>query len=230
MSTDDANRTNLASNKIQTSRSWNYWFERATSNSDMAACRFLGYSIDTEMAKMDNKDLREKRKEWFSQMEVKLKEMHTKEDDSLFYYHSSEDRIVLSHAMFWTMTQLQFFKSKLRKEKFFLLLRQYQEEMLDAFLQDDDYFSELLHYCNIMYEMLPTILMASYLKIEKDTPKLAAISMVAAGYAGDMPEELANELLDDMDFDKYGKVKCRAIEQLMPQLMRMVENEERSMR
>ena len=115
------------------------------------------------MAKMDNKDLREKRKEWFSQMEAKLKEMNPKEEDSLFCYHSSEDRIVLSHAMFWTMTQLQFFKSKLRKEKlpsvttfsrreslsklssplglpkeFFLLLRQYQEEMLDAFLQDDD--------------------------------------------------------------------------------------------
>ena len=26
----------------------------------------------------------------FAQMEQKLKEMHTKEDDSLFYYHSSE--------------------------------------------------------------------------------------------------------------------------------------------
>ena len=178
-----------------------------------------------EMAKMDNKDLREKRKEWFSQMEAKLKEMNPKEEDNLFYYHSSEDRIVLSHAMFWTMTQLQFFKSMLRKEKFFLLLRQYQEEMLDAFLQDDDYFSDMLHYCNIMYEMLPTILMASHLKTEKDTPKLAAISLVAAGYAGDMDEELANELLDDMDFDRYGKVKCRAIEQLMPQLMKMVEEE-----
>ncbi|MBQ8157420.1 MAG: hypothetical protein IJ081_00160 [Prevotella sp.] len=94
-------------------------------------------------------ELREARKQWFVQMEQKLQEMHTKEDDSLFYYHSSEDRIVLSHAMFWTMTQLQFFKSKMRKEKFFLLLRQYEEEMLDAFLQDDDYFSELLHYCNI---------------------------------------------------------------------------------
>jgi hypothetical protein len=73
--------------------------------------------------------------------------------------------------------------------------------------------------------MLPTILMTSHLKTEKDTPKLAAISMVAAGYAGDMPEELANELLDDMDFDRYGKVKCRAIEQMMPQLMKMVEGE-----
>ncbi len=139
-------------------------------------------------------ELREARKQWFVQMEQKLQEMHTKEDDSLFYYHSSEDRIVLSHAMFWTMKLPQFFKGKMRKEKFFMLLRQYEEEMLDAFLQDDDYFSDLLHYCNILYEMLPTILMASHLKTEKDTPKLAAISLVAAGYAGDMDEELANEL------------------------------------
>ena len=78
---------------------------------------------------MTNSDLKKKRKQWlpsvtafsprdslsklssplglpkeFAPMEQKLKEMHTKEDDSLFYYHSSEDRIVLSHAMFWTMT------------------------------------------------------------------------------------------------------------------------------
>ena len=65
-------------------------------------------------------------------MEQKLQE------DSLFYYHSSEDRIVLSHALFWTMTQLQFFNSIMRKEKFILLLRQYEEKMLDAFLQKDD--------------------------------------------------------------------------------------------
>ena len=177
-----------------------------------------------DMAK-SREELMEVRKQMFAQMEQRLHESWSSEEDSLFYYHPSEDRIVLSHALFWTMTQLQFFKSKLRKEKFFLLLRQYQEEMLDAFLQDDDYFLDLLHYCNILYEMLPTILMASHLKTEKDTSKLAAISMVAAGYAGDMPEELANELLDDMDFDRYGKVKCRAIEQMMPQLMKMVEGE-----
>ena len=169
-------------------------------------------------------ELREARKQWFAPMEQKLQEMHTKEDDSLFYYHSSEDRIVLSHAMFWTMTLPQFFKSKMRKEKFFLLLRQYEEEMLDAFLQEDDYFSELLHYCNILYEMLPTILMASHLRSEKDARKLAAISMVAAGYAGDMDEELANDLLDDIDYHS-NKVKCRKIEMMMPRLMKMVEGE-----
>ena len=181
------------------------------------------------MANIDKKELRDFRKQKFTEMEQKLKEMWTTEEDSLFYYHSSEDRIVLSHAMFWTMTQLQFFKSKMRKEKFFLLIRQYQEEMLDAFLQDDDYFPELLHYCNIMYEMLPTILGASHLRAEKDARKLAAIAMVAAGYAGDMPEDLCDELLDSLDFE-YNKVRSRKIEQMMPMLMKMVESEMKGMR
>lgn len=39
-----------------------------------------------------------------------------------------------------------------------------------------------------------------------------------------------NELLDDMDFDRYGKVKCRKIEGMMPSLMKMVEREEKSIR
>ena len=173
---------------------------------------------------MTNGDLRETRKQFFSEMEQKLQETYPKEEDRMFYCHSSEDRIVLSHALFWTMTQLQFFKSKMRKEKFFLLLRQYEEEMLDAFLQEDDDFPELLHYCNILYELLPIILGASHLRTEKDARKLAAISLVAAGYAGDMDEELCNELLDDMDFH-YNKVKCRKIEGMLPKLMGMVESE-----
>jgi len=163
-----------------------------------------------------------------AQMEQKLHETWSSKEDSLFYYHSSEDGIVLSHAMFWAMTRPQFFKSKIRKEKFFMLLRQYEEEMLDAFLQDDDYFSELLHYCNIQYELLPTILGASHLRAEKVARKLAAIALVAAGYAGDMDEELANELLDDIDYH-FNKVKCRKIEGLMPQLMKMVESEMETM-
>ena len=32
-----------------------------------------------------------------------------------------------------------------------------------------------------------------------------------------------------MDFDKYGKVKCRKIEQMLPKLMKMVEEEMESM-
>ena len=135
-------------------------------------------------------DLRETRKQMFAQMEQKLQEMHPKEEDRMFYYHSSEDRIVLSHALFWVMTLPQCLKGKIRKERFFLLLRQYEEEMLD----EDDYFSELLRYCNILYEMLPTILMSTEFRTDKDARKLAAIAVVAAGYGGDMDEELCNEL------------------------------------
>ena len=39
-----------------------------------------------------------------------------------------------------------------------------------------------------------------------------------------------SEILDDMDFDRYGKVKCSKIEGMLPQLMKMVEGELRSMR
>ena len=67
---------------------------------------------------MDKNELREIRKQKFALMEQQLKELHPKEDDSMFYYHSSEDRIVLSHAMFWTMTQLQFFKRKLESRSY----------------------------------------------------------------------------------------------------------------
>jgi hypothetical protein len=101
--------------------------------------------------------------------------------------------------------------------------------MLDAFLTEDDYFSELLRYCNILFEMLPTILMSTGMRADKDARKLAAISVVAAGYAGDMDEELANELLDDIDYH-FNKVKCRKIEGLMPKLMKMVESEMEGMR
>ena len=176
-------------------------------------------------------ELKEKRRQTFAQMEQRLHESWSSEKDSIFYYHPSEDRIVLSHALSWVMTQPQCLKGKIRKEKYFLLLRQYQEEMLDAYLQDTEYFPTMLHYCNIIYEYLPMILKATHnLRTEKDARKFAATTIVAAGFGGDMPEDLANTLLDDMDFDQYGKVKCPMIEQMLPKLMKMVEVEMESMR
>ncbi len=182
-----------------------------------------------ENGTMEKEELRETRKQMFAQMEQRLQEMHPKEEDRMFYYHPSEDRIGLSHALFWVMTQSECLKGKIRKERFFLLLRHYEEEMLDPFLTEDDYFPKLLRYCNILFEMLPTILMSTELRADKDARKLATIAVVAAGYGGDMDEDLCNELLDDMDFH-YNKVKCRKIEVMLPKLMKMVEGEMRSMR
>ena len=102
--------------------------------------------------------------------------------------------------------------------------------MLDAYLQDTEDFPAMLHDCNIIYEYLPMVLQGSHLRGEKGASKLAAIAVVAAGYGGDMDKELANELLDDMDFDKYGKVRCRKIEGMVPKVMKMVEGEMEDMR
>lgn len=98
--------------------------------------------------------------------------------------------------------------------------------MLDAFLQDDDYFSELLRYCIVLYELMPRVLKAKHdMRSNKEARELAAIAIVTAGYGGDMSEVFANELLEDMDFVN-NKVKCRKIEvMMMPQMNKMVEAE-----
>lgn len=77
----------------------------------------------------EEKKQREKRRQMMINLEDTMLKGKTPED-SLFYYHSSEDRIVLSHALFWVMTQS--LKGKVAKEKNMLLIRQYQEEMLEA--------------------------------------------------------------------------------------------------
>ena len=51
---------------------------------------------------------------------------------------------------------------------------------------------------------------------------------MAAGFGGDMPEELATILIDDIDYH-FNKVKCRTIEHMMPQLMKFVEREMKEM-
>ena len=39
-----------------------------------------------------------------------------------------------------------------------------------------------------------------------------------------------NEILDDMNFERYGKVKCSKIDGMLPKQMKMVEEEMESMR
>lgn len=172
---------------------------------------------------MTLEELKESRRLLFDKMEQELCKGKTPEDSSVFYYHSSEDHIVLSHALFWVMTQSV--TGRLSKDKTFILLRHYQEQMLDAYLTEDVNFSELLRYCNICYNYLPYILTGLYdIRHDKAAQKLAAISTVASGYGGDMSDNLCDELLDDLCFE-FNKVSCPKIVKMLPQLNRMVENE-----
>ena len=172
-----------------------------------------------------DKGLKDKREEMIAQLEEHLKKSQSLDDD-MFYYHPSEDRIVLSHALFWVMTAS--IKGKIGKEKYLLLLRQYQEEMLEAWLTESPDVKDLLHYCNVIYNTLPMILRGAYnFSIDKDARRLGAICVVAGGYGGDMPNDQADELLDDIDFF-FNKVKCRKIEQLLPTLNKLVVEEQKS--
>ena len=53
---------------------------------------------------MDKKEIHEARKQAFDKLEKQLQE-NVPAEDRFFYYHSSEDRIVLSHALFWIMSR-----------------------------------------------------------------------------------------------------------------------------
>lgn len=55
---------------------------------------------------MDENKLREIRKKKFALLEQQLKDIHPKEENRLFYHYSNENRFVLSHALFWSMTFL----------------------------------------------------------------------------------------------------------------------------
>lgn len=74
------------------------------------------------------------RQETFAKMESELNKWVPKKEDRLFYHHPSEDHVVLSHAMFWVMSG--YIRGKINKDKYFCLLRKYQERMLDAYLMD----------------------------------------------------------------------------------------------
>ena len=175
---------------------------------------------------MDKKEIHEARKQAFNKLEKQLQE-NVLAEDRFFYYHSSEDRIVLSHALFWIMSRPM--EKKLPSIDGFLLLRKYEEEMLVAYLTLSDEFPELLRYCNLTMEVLPHVLRASTTPAtSKAIRKLTAIAIVATGYGGDMPDELANELLDDLDFF-YNKVRSPLIERMLPYLNKMVEEESQTL-
>ena len=53
---------------------------------------------------MNKEDRNSFRKEMLGKIEEHWAKSNSPEDD-LFYYHPSEDKIVLSHALFWVMTQ-----------------------------------------------------------------------------------------------------------------------------
>lgn len=156
-------------------------------------------------------------------LEAHLQSMHAPEE-RMFAKHPDEDHIIVSHALFWVTSKP--LAKKLSIVKGFLLLRQYEEEMLAAYLTESDDFPELLHACNVIFESLPYELQQVMRNpaMAKNARRLQAVAIVALGHGGDMPDEQTIDILDDLDF-LNNTVYSSLIEEMRPLLQRMVEDE-----
>lgn len=173
---------------------------------------------------MTKEELKAERRKFIGNMQARLQQNSQPEDD-LFYYHPNEDHIVLSHALFWVMSKPLV--TKISHHLCFQLLHKYEEEMLEAYLTESEDFPELFSHCNIIYNILPYV-MKEYEQSDRSkrlNRQLSAIAIVASGYGGDMDTDTAYDLLDDMDFNMYGKVCCPKIERMLPRLNGMVEEQ-----
>ena len=158
------------------------------------------------------------RKKMFGQMEAGLQKT-CKPEDRMFALHPDEEHIVVSHALFLMMSK--------PLARGFYLLRKLEEEMLTAYLTESDEFTELLRYCNLLYEVFPYELAAAARNaaIASKVRKLQGIARIAVGYGGDMDDDMVDDILDAMDFDRYNKVCCPLIDRMMPRLNKMAERE-----
>ena len=165
---------------------------------------------------------KEMRKQVFDQIEADLQK-RCKPEKRMFALHPDEEHIIVSHALFLMMSKP--LAGKMPSLKGLYLLRKFEEEMLAAYLTEAEDFPELLRYCNLLYEVFPYELAAAARNaaIASKVGKLLGIATIAAGYGGDMDDNIVDDILDDMDFDRYNNVCCPLIEQMMPQLNKMVE-------
>ena len=173
---------------------------------------------------MEKELQKEMRKAMFDRMEADLRKRH-KPEDRIFDMHPDEEHVVVSHALFLMMSKP--LAGKLPSLQGFSLLRKFEEEMLTAYLTESEEFSELLHYCNILYEVFPYELAAAARKsaIASKVRKLQGVATVAAGYGGEMKDDAVDDILDDMDFGHNNKVCCPLIDRMMPHLNKLVEKE-----
>ena len=141
----------------------------------------------------------------FDQMGTDLQK-NCKPEDRMFALHPDKNHIIVSHALF-LMTSKPL-ADRLPSLKSLYLLRKYEEDMLAAYFTESEDFPELLRYCNLMYEMFPCELASAVrdYAIASKVRKLQAIAIVAAGYGGDMDDDMVNDILDEINFCRNDKV------------------------
>ncbi len=124
-------------------------------------------------------------------------------DDSLFYHHPGLDRILLSLAIFTISSEPVY--RKLGKNNPLSLLNIYVNDLITAWIdEDDETFEQMFPMTMTVAEVFMISVFAKKKEQpskEKDLVKLANFYSYAVACGGDMREELAESLLDDITTD-----------------------------
>lgn len=124
-------------------------------------------------------------------------------DDSLFYYHPSLERILLGFAIFVIASRPLF--QKLGKAEALKLLQIYATGLVTAWIDEDDESFETMFKATMPVAEAYVIVGQSFAKEYPSKAKtiraIQNVYGVSVSIAGDMSDEKADDLLDDLSTD-----------------------------
>lgn len=124
-------------------------------------------------------------------------------DDSLFYYHSSLERILLGLAIYAISSKTLI--QNLGKAKYLTLLNIYIPDLITAWIDENDedfatMFNMTITVSESLYKVMPAVLQEHPSK-KRQIRKLLYFFGSAIATGGDMTQEQADALLDDLTTD-----------------------------
>lgn len=145
-----------------------------------------------------------------------------KPDDSMFYYHPSLERIILGLAMYAIASRS--YMNKLGKAESLSLLNNYINEMVTVWIDETDGFEYLFTTLMTLSDAFPIITQgfaSQHPGLRKVIRNLQYTFCYWTSVAGDMNEEKADELLDDISTDGK-RIDSEKIAQLVKRIQPIV--------
>lgn len=158
------------------------------------ALPFVISNLQQEVDK-SSKTNRNKMRGYYEQWRKSLK----KPEDSIFYYHSSMEKVLVSCAVFTMLTQ--GLEKELDDLKAIHLFRQYTRELIEGWQAGNGDFDFLFRSIGLTAECLPLMFVEGMNSRPGKKPalkKLMAAFSIGLGYCGEMSQSKAEGLLADI--------------------------------
>lgn len=152
----------------------------------------------------------------------KWKKTLNKQDDSVFYYHPTLERIILGLAMYAIASHPYI--SKLGKAESLSLYNLYINEMVTDWIDETDGFEYLFTTLMTLSDAFPYVTQefaSQHPELRKVIRNLQYTFSYWTAVAGDMSEARADELLDDISTDGK-RIDSKKIAQLIKRIQPIV--------